>query len=1214
MSELRSPPARRLVFALSVALGLGLVGACGDDDNVTPPGASPDTVSNYDVGPGLDAGTTPDIVTPGDATGSGDAILPPDMTVGEPDNPIGAGVVIDEAGMRATVDGNDLVILVPISSVDGERVKGKLRAIVRLVDGTGTASTGEGSFDVQAGALKDVEVRVTMPEVVDQGDLARWVVRIEDSWTAMGTGPKVTRSLLHLLPPWELTLEGPKTVLAGRDTSWRVRATDPVAHEPLADVPVRLVVVGEDGKPMQLDAATGLTGDVIFPLDLPTEGAYDVTASGWSQGVTAQLSEQIEVTASPRRVLLTTDKPIYQPGQVIHLRALALEKPDLAPITDQAVTFEVEDGKGNKILKRDVVADGWGIAATDFQLGKILNQGTFKVRALLGETKTEKTVEVSTYTLPKFKVGVTVAAPWYMPGMTVEGAIDAVYFFGKPIAGGSVDIVASSLDVDATEFAHVTGKTDGTGHMAFSVKLPDVLVGLPLEQGMALVQLAVTVTDTADQVVEKNVPVLVSAEPARILIVPEGGDLVPGAENHVHVFVSDPLGAPVAGTAVTLKSALLTAPVDLVTDAFGYAAMLVDVPANAQQEAVTFEATAALPGGVTAKASVAFDLQGGADHVLVRTEKAIYSVGETVNVQIVTTGLSKHVYIDWINQGQVVDMRTLDAKDGKASMAVDLDASLRGDNAIEAYIVDGNGQIVRATRSLFVKDAKDLSVSLSTDKPQYAPGEEAKLTFTVKTEEGKATAAALGVQIVDQAVFALIDAQPGLLKTYFELNDALAQPQYEIHGATWDLVDVIYGGSGSANAGEADAAQKKAEASFAAMGTGAVTGIHLSSWLDLPARVKEVLQPFWTVEREGLVALYKTAGQAAVDSLTAKGCQAGWYWCEALDKEYLAAFAEEMDAQVHAWDFWGNRYGAVSGQGAGFLKVRSWGPDEVDGTGDDWTVTLDWEELDLPQELRWFGRPDVDNDGGGAGGGGGGPNAGGGGGDPTSEGGEDGEEGPRVRTDFPETLYVNPALIAGGDGKATVTIPMADSITEWRVTSMAHSKDGRLGSGIAGVTVFQDFFVDIDFPATLTRGDEVTFPIAIYNYLDEPQTVTLTLEPASWYTPLGATELEVNLAPQQVVSAKFPVRVDTVGLFGLTVKGIGTKLSDAVHRTVKVVPDGKEFAVTHSGALEAGDVAYDVTFPPDAVPGSQVMYVNVYPAYLTQVVEGLDAMLSVPYG
>ena len=93
---------------------------------------------------------------------------------------------------------------------------------------------------------------------------------------------------------------------------------------------------------------------------------------------------------------------------------------------------------------------------------------------------------------------------------------------------------------------------------------------------------------------------------------------------------------------------------------------------------------------------------------------------------------------------------------------------------------------------------------------------------------------------------------------------------------------------------------------------------------------------------------------------------------------------------------------------------------------------------------------------------------------------------------------------------------MADSITEWRVSTLANSSDGKLGGGIGGVTVFQDFFVDINFPAELTRGDEVSFPIAVYNYLTEPQTVQVELEAGDWYTPLGSTTLSVDLAAGEV--------------------------------------------------------------------------------------------------
>ena len=46
--------------------------------------------------------------------------------------------------------------------------------------------------------------------------------------------------------------------------------------------------------------------------------------------------------------------------------------------------------------------------------------------------------------------------------------------------------------------------------------------------------------------------------------------------------------------------------------------------------------------------------------------------------------------------------------------------------------------------------------------------------------------------MVDEAIFSLIDARPGLLKTHFELEDAYAQPQYEIHPPQADLSRLLF--------------------------------------------------------------------------------------------------------------------------------------------------------------------------------------------------------------------------------------------------------------------------------------------------------------------------------------------------------------------------------------------------------------------------------------
>ena len=102
---------------------------------------------------------------------------------------------------------------------------------------------------------------------------------------------------------------------------------------------------------------------------------------------------------------------------------------------------------------------------------------------------------------------------------------------------------------------------------------------------------------------------------------------------------------------------------------------------------------------------------------------------------------------------------------------------------------------------------------------------------------------------------------------------------------------------------------------------------------------------------------------------------------------------------------------------------------------------------------------------------------------------------PHVRSYFPEALYINPEIITDQNGSASITIPLADSITTWRMAMLASTTHGALGSGTSSLKVFQDFFVDLDLPVTLTQGDRVSIPVAVYNYSGargrrQPETAT----------------------------------------------------------------------------------------------------------------------------
>ena len=71
--------------------------------------------------------------------------------------------------------------------------------------------------------------------------------------------------------------------------------------------------------------------------------------------------------------------------------------------------------------------------------------------------------------------------------------------------------------------------------------------------------------------------------------------------------------------------------------------------------------------------------------------------------------------------------------------------------------------------------------------------------------------------------------------------------------------------------------------------------------------------------------------------------------------------------------------------------------------------------------------------------------------------------------------------------------------------------------------------------------------------------------------------------------------------------------ADIVVREIEVIPNGREQGDVFNGRLETA-VAHDVNFPATAIADASKILVRLYPGPLSQVIEGMDAILRMPYG
>ncbi|MHC4645741.1 MAG: MG2 domain-containing protein [Planctomycetota bacterium] len=1057
-------------------------------------------------------------------------------------------------------------------------------------------------------------LRVDLVAQINEEDLANYYLRYR-----FNSGVEFRRrSLLFVGEILETTVLGQREFVAGTRPVIRILVRDRAAGVPISGASVSVELTHEDRVISKSTARTDSKGEVAAQLDMPNtplqNAKLKVTVK--SKTSTDTVEETIQVR-SALRTLLTTDKPLYQPGQTIHIRALTLSQPDMTPLANSEVTFEVEDSKGNKVFKKREETDKFGISHTDFVLANELNMGTYRIRAIAAGMKEEKTVTVERYVLPKFKINFKTDRNFYEPGDTVKGEIQVDYFFGKPVAGGKVEIECAKFDVQYVDFQSIEGKTDKQGHYTFDVRLPKDFVGQPLEAGKASVKFEIKVVDTADhkETITKNVTV--TASPIIVVAVPESGELIPDLENKIYIVTTYADSTPARCKVVWTNPQARSAPVLIETDEAGFGEVTVTGPKDA---GITMSLTAKDAQGQTGKANVQLKpkKRRDDDSILLRTDKSLYRTGEPLKLSVFSTRTTGNVYIDLIKDRQTYLTRTLELKDGRASDKVTLDATLAGTVQVNAYIIGKNGVIVRDRRLVLVDPADDLTIEVAGDSETYLPASEATLKFKVSNKRGRGVASALGVMVVDEAVFALQEMQPGLEKVYFYLEKEIATPRYEIHGYELDqCISPIPGPGVKPLKARRDTAARVLLASAKGVGD---YPLHVNTYHrdnkalalqekaagHIMPRYQKIQKAFEKYSKDHRKDKKKLAEGITLEVLVKKGylekadtldpwgepMKITGRWCQSCQKYHgFVLTSAGIDGKwatvddvsvpvqvVRQQGQWAGRQGLRAGRAAGveFLAANGAAGDLV---------------LAEPMAAKALARsaPDALRESVSA------------------------AEPIRIRQYFPETLYFEPALITDRRGRATLNVPLADSITTWRLTCMASSAKGQLGSTTAGIRVFQDFFVDIDFPVSLTQNDQVHVPVAIYNYLKTDQKIRLEVKKEDWFELEGLPEKTVTLAPSEVRAVYFPIVAKKIGFQKFTVIARGTKKSDAVARTVEIVPDGKEHLVSHSSRLE-GTVTHTITIPGEAIDDASKIFVKIYPGVLSQVIEGLDKMLRMPFG
>jgi uncharacterized protein YfaS (alpha-2-macroglobulin family) len=1151
------------------------------------------------------------------------------------------------------------------------------------------------------------------------------------------------RPVVHIL--------GQSSYFTGGKAAVRVVVTDTDNHPLASNGHVRIELLDPDHPAVALFAAhlnSRATVDAQFRFPANLTGNYQLHYIVDTPLGSAEYTQPIHLE-DKASILLTTEKPLYQPGQAIHARVLALERADHHAAANQPLIFEVEDSRGNKVFKRITHTDAFGVASAEFQLADEVNLGTYHLRALMGESAdtptntAELAFNVDRYVLPKFKVAIDFTRANgkpkldYRPGDHVTGIIHANYFFGKPVDDAELQLKASSADVAIFDVHTTNGRTDKDGAYHFDIKLPSYFAGHPLSQGTARVLLEATVKDSAGHSETRGDPITITESSLLVTAVPEGGQLIPGLDNLVYILTSYPDGTP-ASTTLNVHlppgDRFIGEPDQQLTTGPGGVAIAHVIP-GPRLRSVTIDADDG--HGNRTSTSVPLETRNGTDQVLLRADRALYRAGDRIQLDVFSSKQRGAAYIDVVKDGQTILTLDIDLEGGRATLSLTATPEMSGALDFSAYIFSRSAQAVADHRLVFVQPADELHIETIADAASYLPGAEARIHFHVTNAHGQGVAAALGLQIVDEAVFALAEKQPGFAKVFFYLEQEAMKPRYEIHSLSMnDVVEpasaiegqqrdldtrVLFSATELARPNQVNTEfgrtipQEKYAEYLQQYRDNLVDQVHLISnqlseaYEKDPATNDPVkvfthltntggsrlhdawgtnlrLEPiggwgsrssYYTLRSAGPDRRFNTADDLAVTVLIRAGSVLANPGARSFDlklehdrgpmnglTEILGSVIDPTGAvipgaTIEAREQTTHSVRHTTSTATGDFDLAALAPGRYDvritAPGFETSsreITLEPRDRAILSASLQVGAvteavmvedmamalpaPKMAMRGEGMG------RAAGVMGGMVADGSTldvvtvsaaqleilpvnsrnaalltAAPAAPHVRSYFPEALYINPEILTDAGGNASITVPLADSITTWRMAMLASTQSGALGSATSSLKVFQDFFVDLDLPVTLTQGDRISIPVAVYNYAGKRGDVSLTLQQDDWFSLVDDTATKsLAVDPDRVGSSQFTVQANRIGKFKLTLSARmdgDANHQDVVVREIEVVPNGQQQNIVFNGHLDTS-AAHTITFPASSIPDASKIFVRLYPGPLSQVIEGMDSILQMPGG
>jgi hypothetical protein len=1012
-----------------------------------------------------------------------------------------------------------------------------------------------------------------------------------------------------------IVIAGPRVLLPGTGAAYSVTVTD-VDGDPL---PARVVAFLPKRPPVEAvtDASGRAEVRIADALVLPGERAevgFEVNREGRISPIRTSVS-----VVDGRRLLarITTDRPLYRPGETVLLRAVVLDRVHLSPAGTVSYRYRLLGPKGDVVAEGDgQAADGVGAGSVNIPAGAPGGEYRIVIEDSMGRfAAEERALLVQDYRPPRVRGDLELDRDSYGPG--AKGILRARIgrIEGGVPEGATVDAI---LTVDGRECSRTTHALPATGLLAVPFEIPSGPMG-----GSANLALLVRDGGVVESLV-KGVPI-----PLDRLVVemfPEGGDLVAGLPSRIYFRARDPARQP-ADLEADLVDEEGRVAATLRVDTLGMGSFDL-TPARGR----AYRLAPRSPSGIRIEGNLPPVRERG---TTLRALGEAVPEGAAIPLEVASTEAGDYVLSAWCRGVLVGEARVRLA--AGASRRVDIRPTTAMAGVVRVTMLDPAG-LPRAERLVAVAPGRRVDLRVRTTPAVASPGDRVRVDVETLDERGRPIPAFLGASVVDEGVFAAAGRpEPASLPLHFllglEVDELERAAPFEGGPGAARSVDLVLGVQGwrrfawrdpVAFAGRHPGDGPRVEP----VALASTTPVRLDNREAAEAGVARALSDF-----DGTLAAW---GVGFLSVLLLAGCVA-----------LVGEFLRQEIRRIHVWVPIGILSTVVvivvSTLVSGSLEPERHPPfaphrlataHYPEDPYNDGEYIPEEAKINISNHLAWRG---------------------------PSLGGPDGPEEERIpldrfaggpvarevenfgarpakgrrlrvrefavthrrtpgageiRTDFTEVLHWDPLLRTGADGRATFSFDTSDSITSFRVQIDGHGAAGRLGAVRTDFRNRVPFFLEPKIPFALSAGDRVDLPVVVAN--DTAEAMTVTARVAVEGELLRAVDGESR---ELVVSAgtrgRTLIRFEAApgrGVVPLSIEGRGPRgLLDRSARTLRVEPRGYPVEISLAGTL-AGRDEVAVEMPDDFVPGSISGSLRLYPSVTADLLDGLEALLGIPHG